>query len=492
MRLTAAMRILQCFRTALLTACLCLAAGADAEVVNLPDIGSPSDGLLSVRTEAMLGRQVYANLISTGTVITDPELKEYIQDLGMRLVAHAEIKQGQRFNFFLIDSSVINAFALPGGYIGIHTGLLLATKNESELAGVLAHEISHVTQRHISRAVFANQRASTLSLATMLGAILVGMAAGGNADAIAGAVSITQGMAIEEQISFTRSNEYEADRVAVPVTANAGFDPMAMPDFFETMARKSGSLTNRAPEFLLTHPISSDRMAETRARAHKYPPVQLEDSLDYRLARARTRMLVSSRPEKAMSHFQSERNALSGYDSAISRVELDYGTALALNELGGQVRAETILHELVTTYEESIPLHSEYADTLVLLGQREKALASYEAALVLFPRNLPLTVRYAKALLHYDEPKQAHTILLDLLNQVPPTLEQVRLIAVAANSAGDVADAYYYMAEYQAMSGNLKLAMDQLILALGTPGLDSVQKARFTARLDEFSEYLAK
>ena len=132
-----------------------LAAGpaASQDAISLPDMGSPADGMLSIRTEAILGRQVYANLVATGAVITDPELQEYIQDVGMRLVAHAEIKDGQRFNFFMVDSPIINAFALPGGYIGVHTGLLLATANESELAGVLAHEISHVTQRHISRAL---------------------------------------------------------------------------------------------------------------------------------------------------------------------------------------------------------------------------------------------------------------------------------------------------------------------------------------------------
>jgi len=270
-----------------------LTAIAGGQEIDLPDMGSPSDGLLSVRTEAQIGRQVYANLVSSGAVITDPELQEYIQDVGMRLVAHADIKRGQYFNFFLVDNPVINAFALPGGYIGVHTGLLLATANESELAGVLAHEVSHVTQRHISRAVYANQRASTITLATMLGAILAGVAAGADADVIAGAVGISQGMAIEQQISFTRSNEYEADRVAVAVLANAGFDPQGLPDFFETMSRKTSSLIRDVPTFLLTHPVSADRMAETRARVRDQVVTETKESLGFELARARARTPTS-------------------------------------------------------------------------------------------------------------------------------------------------------------------------------------------------------
>ena len=451
-------------------------------------MGSPSDGLLSISTEAQLGRQVYANLLSTGSVFTDPELQEYIQDVGMRLVAHADIKRDQRFHFFVVESPIINAFALPGGYIGVHSGLLLATANESELAGVLAHEVSHVTQRHISRAVFANQRASTLTLATMLGAILAGMAVGADADMIAGAVSIGQGMAIEQQIGFTRSNEYEADRVAVDVLAGAGFDPLGMPAFFETMSRKGSSLAQQAPTFLLTHPVSADRMAETRARARDHPSVDIKDSLDYELARGRLRLLTSSRPELSLEFFTEE----SRRPGNAEKLEFQYGRALTLTQLGLHAEAEAIFSQLRTKFDTVIPLYSSLAETLVQQGKQDEALQIYAKAIELFPRNVPLTVRYAETLMRYESPQQAHDLLLDLLNQVPPTLEQVRLIALAANQAGDVANTHYYMAEYQAMSGNLKLAIDQLLLALGTPDLDSVQKARFEARLREFQDYLPK
>jgi predicted Zn-dependent protease len=462
------------------------AAPNAANVDDLPDIGSPSDAILSRSIEAQIGRQVYYSLLESGNVITDPEIQEYIQAVGMDLVAHAG-SNGQRFRFFVMNDSAINAFALPGGYIGIHTGLLLATANESELAGVLAHEISHVTQRHISRAVFANQNASTLSMAALLGAILVGVATGADPGLIQGAVSATQGMAIEQQIGFTRSNEYEADRIGVGVLADAGFDPMGMPNFFETMGRQSGSLDgNRAPEFLLTHPVSADRMAESRARARQLPAVDVVDSNGYELARARIRLLTSSRPEIALEQFRQMQESRFKSDS----LEIDYGIAIANAQLGNDKQAEQQLAILLASNEAVIPIHSALAVTQANLGNMDQALETFENAMNLFPRNVPLTVRYCEVLLRDDQAKEAHRILLDLLNHVPPTLEQVRLIAIAANAAGDTAEAHYYMAEYHAISGSLRPAIDQLILALGTPGLDSVQRARFRARLSEFQTYL--
>jgi predicted Zn-dependent protease len=479
---------LRCGLTAVAAIAVLLAGPAAADIDDLPDIGSPSDAILSRKLESQIGRQIYSNLVQSGSVVTDPEVQEYIQDTGMRLVSHAGI-DGQQFQFFVVDSPVINAFALPGGYIGVHTGLLLATATESELAGVLAHEISHVTQRHISRAVFANQRASTLSLAAMLGAILVGVATGADPGLIQGAIGATQGMALEQQISFTRSNEMEADRVGLTLLADAGFDPMGMPDFFETMGRSTATLSeNKAPEFLLTHPVSTDRMAETRERAKSYPTIEAIDSGGYSVARARIKLLTSSRPEVALDYFKKEAEK----PAKIGSLETEYGIALAQSELGNYKDSARRLDSLLQNNEEIIPFHSGMAIAEANLGQKTESLATFERAMELFPRNVALTVRYAETLMRYGDADKAHAILLDLLNQVPPTLEQIRLIALAANAAGDTADAHYYMAEYHAMSGSLQLAIDQLLLALATPRLDSVQQARYTARLDQFQEYLAR
>ena len=281
---------------------------------NLPDIGSPADTVLSKDIEAQIGRQIYKSLRDADVLVTDPEIQEYVQDLGQKLAANA---QDGTFSFQVLHhrrSGNQRVRITRRGYIGIHSGLLLATKSESELAGVLAHEISHVTQRHISRAVFANQRASILTMAAMLGAILLG-AVGGSGDVVTGAVAAAQSVSAQQQINFTRANEYEADRVGVGVLASSGFDPYGMPDFFETLGRQSGPSAGQAPEFLRTHPVTVNRIAETRSRAANYPDIEAQDAPSYSLTRARLRSLGSTNPGSKPELFrQQERRPLAESD----------------------------------------------------------------------------------------------------------------------------------------------------------------------------------
>ncbi len=452
----------------------------------LPDIGSPADTVLSKDQEKIIGRSIYKGMRDAGQLVTDPEIQEYIQNVGQRVAANAQ--DGDfRFQFFVVDQPTINAFALPGGYIGIHSGLLLATSSESELAGVLAHEISHVTQRHISRAIYANQRTSILTMAAMLGAILLG-AVTGEGDVIAGGVAGAQSMAAQGQINFTRENEYEADRVGVGLLAASGFDPYGMPDFFATLARQTGTLGYQAPEFLRTHPVTVNRIAETRSRASSLTVNEVVDSPGYSLTRARIRFLSSSTPEKALTYFRANRDKATD----TNQIGAEYGIALALAELGRFEESKKIFAELMAENEGIIHFHTGYAAAQAATGDSKGALATLKKAIELFPRNVPLTIRYAEALMRNNENKAAHRALLDLYNQVPPTPEQVRQIALAASAAGDTADAHYYMAEYHLLSGDLVMASDQLVLALGIPGLDSVQKARFRSRLTQIHEYMPK
>lgn len=451
---------------------------------DLPDIGSPANSVLSREKELQIGRSIYRSLVDTDRVISDPEVQEYVQDVGHKLAAQAQDGDFQ-FNFFVVNDAAINAFALPGGYVGVHSGLILASGSESELAGVLAHEISHVTQRHISRAVFANQRSSILTMAAMLGAILLG-AIGGSGDVITGAIATAQGVAAQQQINFTRSSEYEADRVGVGVLAAAGFDPQGMPDFFETLARQTGPLASQAPEFLRTHPVTVNRIAETRERAASFPRPDVRDAAGYSLTRARIRVLSSTTPEKALEYFLGEQQD----PKRAGDLGTEYGIALVRMELGQYREARELFRSLQVTNPGVIPFHTGLAQAEMALGNRDAAFAGYEKAMTLFPRNVPLTVHYAEALLASDHAKKAHSILLDLLNNEPPTAEQVRLIALAASAAGDTAEAYYYMAELHLLKGDVIMAADQLRLALSIPGLNGVQKARFTSRLEQIQEWL--
>jgi len=465
-----------------LTAFLTFVAGA-AEV-NLPDIGSPADATLSKNTEAQIGRSIMRQIRASGQLVEDPQINEYINDIGHRLSAQAN-NGAHTFEFFVIDDPNINAFALPGGYIGVHTGLLEATRSEDELAGVLAHEVAHVTQRHIARAVHANSRQSILTTAIMLGAILAGAAAGASGDAMQGAIAVAQGTAAQQQINFTRNNEYEADRVGISALAEAGFDPQGMASFFEVISRGGGAPETRVPEFLRTHPVSSARIAEARGRARDYAPVHTSDTVNYGIARSRLIVQRMETQEDAVRYFERESYA---NQSVAER----YGRALAYMRAGRHLEANRIFEELVDNDQEVIAYHVGLAQSELALERPRDGIASFERAKELFPRNVPLVVHYAEALLQLGNAKRAHEILLDLLNNVPPTPEQVRLIARAANEAGDAAEAHYYMSEYRIMIGDLVGGVNFLRRALRAPDLQEIQRIRFEARIDFLQEYMTE
>lgn len=466
-----------------LAAALTVGAGMPRAQVNLPDIGSPADAVLSKSEEARIGRAIMRSIRMSGQIVEDPQVTEYINEIGHRIAAQAN-DGDHSFTFFVVDDPNINAFALPGGYIGVHTGLLEATRSEDELAGVLAHEVAHVTQRHIARAVHANQRQSILSTAIMLGAILAG-AAGGSGDAMQGAIAVAQGTAAQQQINFTRSNEYEADRVGISALADAGFDPQGMASFFEVISSDTRPVEARIPEFLRTHPVSSARIAEARGRARSYPSVESQDSTNYGIARARLMVSAAGTPEQAVSLYEQKR-----YERQ-DDVER-YGRAVAYQRAGRHGEANRIFEELVNKDPKVIPYHVGLAQTQLALEQVPQARATFERARELFPRNVPLTIHYAEALLQLGEAQRAHQMLLDLLNNVPPTPEQVRLIARAAIEAGDTAEAHYYMAEYSFMTGDLVQGVHFLQQALRVPDIQEIQRIRFEARIDFIREYMTE
>ena len=462
-------------RIALATATLVpvLAHAAD---VNLPELGSPADAILSKSDEAQIGRAIMHSIRGSGQLVEDPLITEYVNEIGHRVAAYAN-DGDHKFTFFVVNDPAINAFALPGGFIGVHTGLLEATRSEDELAGVLAHEIAHVTQRHIARAVHANQRQSLLSTAIMLGAIVAG--------AMQGAIAVAQGTQAQAQINFTRSNEYEADRIGIAALADAGFDPQGMASFFEVISRASGSGEYRLPEFLSTHPVSSDRIAEARGRAREYPTASTNDSKTYGIARARLLVSRQETPEDAVAYFERMN-----YEFMTDPQR--YGLAAAYARNGDHLKANRVFEELMNREPEVIPYHIGLAQSQLALEQIDEALQTFESARELFPRNTPLIVSYAEALLQLGNAKYAHEILLDLLNNTPPTPEQVRLIARAAEEAGETAEANYYMAEYRFMIGDLVGGVTFLQRALSVPELNEIQRIRFEARIDFIREFMTE
>jgi beta-barrel assembly-enhancing protease len=449
---------------------------------DLPDIGSPASSSLTLDDEYHIGLQVMRQLRDEGQIIEDPEATEYLQALGSRIVAQATGESAQRFQFFFVRENTINAFALPGGFIGVNYGLVLATRNEAQLAGVLAHEIAHVTQRHIARRVRSQGRQGIATMAAILASILIGAATGSGDAAMAG-VTAAQGAAMQQQINFTRANENEADRVGMSFLAAAGFDPYGMPDFFETMGRRTAVTPNnryQLPEILQSHPVASNRIAESRARAAQFKDVKASaESVSYQLTRERLRVLGSPPEDNVRRYYAARRD-----QQAPSSGEL-YGESVALFQAGAARASLDSLTVLAKDYPQVPMLQATLGQALMAAGDTEESLTVFRRALAVSPRNIPLTMRYAEVLLKADQAKEAHAVLLDLFNNVAPTPEQIRFTALAASSADDNADAAFYMSEYHISTGNLPLSVSQLEMALAVPGITGVQRSRFQARLDE-------
>lgn len=464
---------------------LCAGWPAHAADYDLPDIGTQASATLTLEDEYRLGSMVVRGLRDQGQILDDPELNEYIQSLGMRLSSQATTS-GQTFQFFVVKDAEINAFALPGGFVGINAGLLLASRNENELAGVLAHEISHVTQRHIARSIAEQSRNSVVSTAAMLAAILLGAAAGGDA-AIAG-LAAAQSVALQNQMNFSRAAETEADNVGIMLLTRAGFDPNGMWQFFEVLQRQNG-ITNEAdiPAILRSHPVTLERIAETRARARSTGAYGKNDSLSYGMMRERMRVIMTPAGQDPRQYYN-----VSDKDAAKSGLAQLYGKALADINSGAAGEAVRIMKTLQSRDTTVMQFHSALGQAQLAAGDNKGAIETLARARELFPRNVPITVRYAEVLLRVGDAKQAHEVLLDLFNNVPPTPDQAKLIALAANAAGDSGDAYYYMSEYHVISGDLSLAVSQLQMALATPNLTQVQRARFEARLEEIQRAMPR
>ncbi len=454
---------------------------------DLPELGSPANAAISIEDEYGAGLGFVNEIRKTGIILTDPEVSQYAQEIGHSLSSNSEEGQHQ-FYYFVIRDADVNAFAIPGGFVAIHSGLILATRNENELAGVLAHETAHVTQRHIVRQLIDQSHEGLLASAAMLAAVLLGATAGrGSPDAVEGAILAGQSAMIQHQINYTRSSEFEADRIGITNMANAGYDPLGLASFFDYMGRNGPEPSRvNAVQFLIDHPIFSDRVAEAQDRANQIGRVHHEDSLGYLLIRERLRTIAGD-PQAARQYYVNLLKNGGG-----RTIQERYGKDVAEIAIKNPAAAIPDLRQLVQEYPKITQFYGALGQAYLVNNQLKESTAVLERAMILFPRNVPITIRLAETLMHSGDNKRAHLVLLDLFNNVVPTPDQTRLIAKAASTAGDYADSYSYMAEFYLMTGNLQMASNQLQLALTLPGLDAVQRARYSARLEEVRAAMPK
>jgi predicted Zn-dependent protease len=362
----------------------------------LPELGDVSGAAISPADERKLGERIMREIRRDPAYLDDAEVSEYANSLGSRLTARSDSAR-QEFEFFVVRDGQINAFALPGGFIGIHTGLLLAAQSESEVAGVVAHEIAHVTQRHIARMISQQGQSQLMSLATMAVALL---AARSNSQVAEAAIAFGQAGVMQSQLNFTRDNEREADRVGVQLLDGAGFDPRGMASFFERLQRATRVYEGGAPAYLRTHPLTFERIGDIQGRVEQMPYRQVPDSLDFQLIRAKLRA-ENDTPREAIAFFEASL----GDRKFLSETATRYGLVASLIRARDYERAK---RELVPLRKTASPIIENLACRIPdAAGDAAQALACYQACVVLRPcravvasapaRRSPEIDRYAPA-----------------------------------------------------------------------------------------------
>lgn len=341
----------------------------EPEKIKLPDMGDSAGALISPIEEKELGDAFFRRLHSAVKINNDPEIQQYIQAVGQRLVTKSDAP-GSSFHFFVVLDKTINAFAGPGGYIGINSGLLITTESESEMASVMAHEIAHVTQRHLYRAFEAASQLSLPTAAAMLAAILLGTQ---NAELGMAALTAIQAGSIQMQINFTRSNEQEADRIGMQTLVSSGFDPRGMPAFFLRLQQSSRYYGKGIPEFLRTHPVTVSRIADTRGRAENFPYRQYPDSLDYLLTKAKLRINTLDNIDDIMRYFSVRKNQGTLEQRAVAR----YGLGLIALKKQQFKQAETNFQQLIKEFPNQPQYATAFAKTALDARQYKVALERY-------------------------------------------------------------------------------------------------------------------
>lgn len=451
-----------------------------AQSINLPDIGDPSQVYFGSNEEQRLGLEIMKKLRERDMVLDDVQLNAYLDSIGQSIVTYAD-QNGVPFTFFLVRDNSINAFALPHNFIGVNAGLLLATDREDELAGVIAHEIAHVSQRHIVRAVADSRRlALPLAAAMIASAALAAASKQGGQAAMVGTMAANA----QHQISFTRANEQEADRIGMRLMAKASFDPRGMSDFFTKLERLSASSNDQIPEMLLTHPRPESRVADTQNRL-EIPSVRRtapRDRKAYDLAKARARVLATDDVHTLIREFETRLTKEGGANETATR----YAYALALRQAGRYDEAQQQIGRLQKSDPDRLAFRIEAAEIALAKGDREQAWRQFEEARQLYPDDFVLAMHYGRALATQGDPRRATRLLQPHLSRHPNDSLLYATYAQASQRSGDMAASHATMAEYHYLNGELLPAIEQLELGLRDTGLSPNEEARLRARLKQF------
>jgi predicted Zn-dependent protease len=452
----------------------------------LPDLGDASDAVLSDRQERTIGNRVMREVRIDPAYVDDPDIVDYVKALGNRLLGAADPPR-RPIEFFAVRDDSINAFALIGGHIGLHTGLILLTRDESELAGVVSHEIAHILQRHQSRLYQGQAKYQLASLAALALAILASRGGSSQSGQVTEAAMMgASALMMQGQLDYTREHEREADRIGFTILERAGYDPRGMVTFFERMLRANRlNEFKGAPSYLRTHPLTVERIADMQGRVEMHPPRLVPDSFDYRLVRAKLRA-ASGSPQEQVEHFREQLA-----DRTVLRPREDvYGLALALRRARSFEEAEKELATIRAGDGGHAAFEALAAQLQADQGRTQAAVDTYRAAMRTYPSHRGLVHGLAELLIESNRHGEALALLGERVRDHPEDAKLHELQARAYTATGNRLAQHRAQAEAYYRRGNLLAAVAQLELATKVRDADYYALSMAEARLRELRSQL--
>lgn len=444
--------------------------------LSLPELGDVSQTVLTPLDERRIGEQIMRDVSTSDEVVQDVEIIDYLNNLGNRLVSASSDKQ-QKFNFFVVQDNSINAFAMPGGVIGVHTGLILATNSESELASVLGHEIGHVTQHHMARMLASQKYDMFKNIAGIALALLVARA---NPDLASGALTTASAVGVQNQLDYTRDHEREADRVGLQILDNGGFDVRAMPAFFTILQRGTRFVEGSAPSFLRTHPLTSERIADVTNRVSQMTYRQVPDSVEFQYVRAK---LIANNGSAGTNIEVFQQNIRE--HKYTNEAAEHYGLAVAYLRKNALPQAE----KEVTWLKKNAPQHAMIenlsARLQVVENNPQQAAKQYAAALKLYPDNRALIYGYADHFLAIKQADNAIKLIKEKQGLYPNDAQFYDVLAKAYTMQNKLLLSYQAQGEAYFRKYDLTRAIEQMELAVKANDGDFYQKSIVEARLTE-------
>ncbi|MBJ7380534.1 MAG: M48 family metallopeptidase [Polynucleobacter sp.] len=465
----------------------------------IPDMGDPGADVLSTLDERKIGERIMHEIRRDPDYLNDWPIYDFLNAMERRLLqaakkqqlggANAQGSAAYSYEIFAVRDPSINAFALPGGFIGFHTGLLVAAETESEVASVMGHETGHVLQRHIARSL---DKQGTNSIIALAGLVLGALAASRNPQAAAGLIQGGQAYAIQSQLSYSRDAEREADRVGFQILDASDYDVNGAPAFFQRLQKTYGMMDN-APTYLRSHPLTIDRIADMQDRARTVPPRQIPIALEFFFIKARAR-IEQSGTTSGLFDLRLLFEGLSKQSSIEKQLEGFYGQALVAQRQGKLDQAEFFLQKARNVAQayvspgspvlrQSLSLDFTASELALARGKPEDALQYAQAAVKAFPQSFSAVIAMVKADLKLGKTKEVETLLKSKTKSQPNKAIWWELLADTYHQENKTGLRHFALAEKLAAEGSWASALAQMKMARSEVGNDFYLGSSIDARL---------